>query len=560
MRNFDLSRLTATFISRMEMKDLRTIKRFLNPKLTHLRDPFEIPNLGRAVDRLIRALERKERIFVLGDYDVDGVTSTAIFVDVFRTLGVDPDFMLPKRTDDGYGLSLNVVQDRVLGNGNRYDLVVALDCGSNDYDSLESLISNGIDVIVIDHHQIQDRTHSEIVLVNPHFESCENGHSKLLCSVGLTFKLIQGLLGKLQARAMQKAFSVSLKDYLDLVALGTLSDLVPLMGDNRILVSHGLRRIGKSKHPGLQALMDVCSLTYGMDVDVVDVSFKLGPRLNAGGRMSDATISVNLLLSKSFSTCFKYAHELDALNQDRQSTERLIYDQAISYLSRRPFKDAVVLYDPEWHTGVVGIVSSRIVRNYNVPVVVLGSEGGFAKGSARSVEGVDINQALGECSDYLESWGGHPMAAGLCLRPENLESFREAFTQAVSRQVREWKLPDETSDIIGIDAWIEPSDITYDFMSELKMLGPFGVSNPEPIWGMRGAQLASKVSRFGTDNFKFWVSLTGVDYDLMGLGWGFPSRIPESRHALDLVFNLKWHEWKGRGYPQATILDWRYAL
>ena len=560
MRNFDLSRLTATFISRMGMEDLRSIKHFLNPKLTYLSNPFEITNLGRAVERLIRAIEQSEQIFVIGDYDVDGVTSTAVFVDVFRSLGADPDYMVPKRIDDGYGLSLNVVNDRVLGNGHRYDLVVALDCGSNEYESLDNLISNGVDVIVVDHHQIQDQLHPGMILVNPHSESGEKEQSKLLCSVGLTFKLIQGLLGKLQAKGMQKAFSIALKDYLDLVALGTLSDLVPLVGDNRILVSHGLKRMGKSKHPGLQALMDVCSLTYGVDVDVVDVSFKLGPRLNAGGRMSDATISVNLLLSKSFSTCFKYAHELDALNQDRQSTERLIYDQAISYLSKRPFKDAVVLYDPEWHTGVVGVVSSRIVRNYNVPVVVLGSEGGFARGSVRSVEGVDINQALNECSDYLESWGGHPMAAGLCLQPKNLEGFRESFTQAVSRQMREWKQPDQALEILEIDAWIEASDITYDFMSELKMLGPFGVRNPEPVWAMKGAQLTSKVTRFGTDNFKFWVSLTGVDYDLMGLGWGFPSRIPESRHPLDLVFNLKWHEWKGRGYPQATILDWRYAL
>ena len=560
MKNVDLSRLTAIFISRMPMKDIRTIKRFLNPKLTYLADPDEIANLDRAVERLIRAIENNERVFVLGDYDVDGVTSTAVFVDILRELGIDPDFAVPKRSEDGYGLSLNVVNDKVLGNGERYDLVVALDCGSNDHDSIDNLVANGIDVIVVDHHQIQERVHPKVILVNPHHEPNENQDSRLLCSVGLTFKLMQGLLGQLREKRMQRAFTVSLKEYLDLVALGTLSDLVPLVGDNRIMVSHGLHRIGKSKHPGLQALMDVCSLPYGKDMDAVDVSFKLGPRLNAGGRMSDATISVNLLLSKSFSTCFKYAHELDALNQDRQSTERLIYEQAISYLSRRRNpKEAVVLYDPEWHTGVVGVVSNRIVRNYQVPVVVLGAEGGLAKGSARSIEAVDINVALGECSDFLESWGGHPMAAGLSLRPENLEDFREAFAKAVSRQLAERKTQAEGTDLIEIDGWITASDITYDFMTELKLLGPFGTSNPEPVWAMKGAQLASKVSRFGSDSFKCWVSLTGVDYDLMCLGWEFPARIPESRRPLDLVFNLKWHEWKGRGYPQATLLDWRYS-
>jgi single-stranded-DNA-specific exonuclease len=560
MKNFDLSRMIAILISRMGMEDPRTIKRFLNPKLTYLQSPFEIPNLEQAVARLIPAIERKERIFVLGDYDVDGVTSTSIFVGIMRELGLDPDFSVPKRTDEGYGLSLNVVQEKVLGNGEKYDLVVALDCGSNDHDSIENLISNGIDVIVVDHHQIRGRIHPRVIFVNPHAASGENDSSKILCSVGLTFKLVQGLLNRLQAQGMQKSFSIVLKDYLDLVALGTLSDLVPLVADNRILVSHGLHRIGKSKHLGLQALMDVCSLPYGKDMDVADVSFKLGPRLNAGGRMADALTSVNLLLSNCFNTCVKYAHELDMLNQDRQSTERIIYDQAISYLSRRSFKDAVVLYDPDWHTGVVGIVSSRIARNYHIPVIVLGSEGGYARGSGRSIEEIDINEALSHCSEFLESWGGHPMAAGLSLRPENLEGFREAFAEAVSKQIANHATPIQSPEHLEVDAWIEASDITFQFMSELKLLGPFGVNNPEPVWGMNGALLASKVSRFGTDNFKFWVNLNGVDYDLMCLGWGFPSRVPESRNPLDLVFSLKWHEWKGRGYPQATVLDWRYSL
>lgn len=558
MKNFDLGRVTAILVSRMGMDDPRQIKRFLSPKLTHLQSPFQIPNLEQAVIRLMQAIKGNERIFVLGDYDVDGVTSTSLFVGILRELGLDPVFSVPKRTDSGYGLSLNVVNGKVLGDEKEFDLVVALDCGSNDCESIDNLISNQIDVIVVDHHQIRDEIHPEAILVNPHFDSGDHDSAKMLCTVALTFKLMQGLLIRLRTAGMGRAGTLSLKDYLDLVALGTLTDLVPLAAENRILVRHGLNRIGKSKHLGLQALMDVCSLPYGKDMDVADVSFKLGPRLNAGGRMADAATSINLLLSKSFSTCVKYAHELDMLNQDRQSTERMIYDQAISYLSRRSQKDAVVMYDPEWHTGVVGIVSSRIARLCHMPVIVLGSDGKMARGSARSVEGINVIEALDHCSGYLESWGGHPMAAGLSLRPEHVENFREAFTTAVAAQCCSDSLM-QSADDLEVDAWIQSEDITFPFMSELKSLGPFGVSNPEPVIGLKGAVLASKVSRFGSDNFKFWVSLTGTDFDLMCLGWGFPSRIPENRYPLDLVFNLKWHEWKGRGYPQATIIDWRYA-
>lgn len=559
-KDFGLSRITATLLSRMSLDESRVVKRFLNPKLTHLSSPFQIPSLENAIQRLIQAIDKKERVFVLGDYDVDGVTSTALFVNIMREVGLDPVYSVPKRSDDGVGLSLGIVNDQVLNDPQDFDLVVTLDCGSNDYHSIKSLVDHGVEVLIIDHHQVRGEVHPDAIIVNPHLAADEESQSTMLCTVALTFKLLQGLMMRLRALARPCSDSVSLKDYLDLVALGTVTDLVPLVGENRILVRYGLHRMGKSKNLGLQALMDVCGLPYGKELDVSDVSFKIGPRINAGGRMADATTSINLLTTPQFNNCVKYAHELDSLNQDRQCTEREIYDQAISYLSRKALKESVVLYDSDWHSGVVGIVASRIARQYEVPTVVLGSEGGLARGSARSIESVNIIEVLEACDPYLESWGGHPMAAGLSLRPENLEAFREAFSNGIASQFASRKVEDRRGpNNIEIDAWIQPADITHEFMAELRQIGPFGVGNPEPVLGVKNAQLASKVTRFGLDNFKFWVNLWGMDYDMMCIGWGFPSRIPENRYPLDLIFHLKWHEWKGRGYPQATVIDWRYS-
>jgi single-stranded-DNA-specific exonuclease len=560
-KEYGLSRIAAILVSRLDLVEARSIRRFLNPKLTHLSSPFLIPNIDRAAERLIEAVMHHQSVFILGDYDVDGVTSTALAYDVLKELGLDPGFSVPKRTDDGYGMSLGLVKEKVCSGATAFDLVLALDCGSNDYDSVEFLAAQGVDVIVVDHHQIRRAPHPRMLLVNPHVSEEEGTSGKNLCSVALTFKLMQGMLSLMRDRNLlaPEVERIAMKDYLDLVTLGTLTDLVPLTGDNRIMVRYGLHLMGKSRHLGLQALMDVCSLPYGSELDTADVSYKIGPRLNAGGRMADATLSVNLLIGKNFNSCIKYAHELDLLNQNRQVTERSIYEQATQYLSLRTVKDAVVLYDPEWHTGVLGIVSSRLARQYHMPSVVLGSEGGYARGSARSVEHINIIEVLKRCDHLLESWGGHPMAAGISLRPENLEAFRDCFAAAITEIGGEQTLPKGNRDHIEVDAWIQNTDITPSFLEELRCLGPFGIANPEPILGMRNAHLASKVSRFGTDHFKCWVTLGGMDYDLMCLGWGFPSRIPENRHPLDLIFTLKWHQWKGRGYPQATLIDWKYS-
>lgn len=561
-REFGLSRITAVLLSRMPTGHPKVVKRFLQPRLSHLASPFQIPGMEEAIQRLIRAIREKDRVFVLGDYDVDGVTSAALFVNVMRELGIEPHHSVPKRSDEGVGLSLGLVQTRVLNEQADFDLVVTLDCGSNDRESIEALLQHGLDVMIIDHHQVRTEVPADAIIVNPHLRPDEAQDATILCTVALTFKLMQGLMMRLREMGDPRADVMSLKDQLDLVALGTVTDLVPLIGENRVLVSHGLHRMGKSRNVGLQALMDVCGLPYGQDLDVSDVSFKIGPRINAGGRMADATTSVNLLTCQQFSSCVKLAHELDSLNQDRQCTEREMYEQAISYLSRKSQHASAVLYDSQWHSGVVGIVASRIARQYKVPTVVLGSEGDFARGSARSIESINVIEALADCEEFLENWGGHPMAAGLSLRPENLDAFRKAFSMAVATQMERssvGKLSEE-KDGVEVDSWVQPADITDAFMTDLRHLGPFGVGNPEPVLGMKGAQLASRVSRFGSDNFKCWVSLWGMDYDMMCLGWGFPSRIPESRYPLDILFHLKWHEWKGRGYPQATLIDWRYSI
>jgi single-stranded-DNA-specific exonuclease len=527
---------------------------FLRPELAGLSDPFLLPNLGKAVDRLHAAIQGRQRIVVLGDYDVDGVTSTALFVTILRRFGVDPRFIVPRRAEDGYGLSRSAI-DRALEEG-RPDLFVALDCGTNSHAEVAYLREQGIDVVVIDHHRTKDRALEQGLLVNPHVDAAAGGPGGAwlnLCTVGLVFKLMHGLLKRLRAENHPVAFGIKLRDHLDLVALGTVADLVPLVGENRILARHGLKILQDTRRPGLRALMEVSGLRHGQEIVPTDVSFRIGPRINASGRLADAAISVELLLSEDTRFCFETARQLDGFNRERQEIERQITDEAERAIEARFLSDpGIVLFDEGWHPGVVGIVAGRVTRKYNRPCIVLGNEGELAKGSGRSVDGVNLVEVLGTCSSDLSSWGGHPMAVGVSLAKDRLEPFRARFSEAV-RAAAGGAIVEAR---LSIAAWLEAGQIRESLMDELDSLHPFGQGNPEPVFGVRGVVLRSRPDVFKEQHFRFSFD-DGSGRKLHGVAWKMAERLPPTGSPLDFAVELNWNYFNDRKLLQLELIDWR---
>jgi len=548
-----VNRVLEELLLRAGVHESAAAAEFLDPSLSGLGDPFLLPNLEAAATRLHAAVSRGEQVVVLGDYDVDGVTSTALLVAVLRHFGLNPRFVVPRRSEDGYGLSRSAI-DRALEQG-RPGLFVALDCGTNSHDEVAYLLGQGIDVIVIDHHRSKERPLAQGILVNPHADGAGNGSvgERNLCTVGLVFKVLHGLLKQLRAENDPAAFRIKLRDYLDLVALGTVADLVPLVGENRILARHGLRILQDTARPGLRALMDVSGVKLGQEISPIDVSFRLGPRINASGRLADAALSVELLLSDDIRFCFETARQLDLFNRERQDIERQITEDAERIIEEHFLdRQGVVLFDESWHPGVVGIVAGRVTRKYNRPCIVLGNEGEMAKGSGRSVHGINLVEVLGDCSEHLAAWGGHPMAVGVSLAKENVESFRGSFDAAVRAHAG----GDIAEARIDIAAWLQPEQIREQLMDELAGLHPFGQGNPEPVFGLRGVLLPSAPTVFKEQHFRFGFE-DSRGRRLHGVAWKMAKRIPPPGVALDLAVELTWNHYNDRKLLQLALIDWK---
>lgn len=529
---------------------------FLQPALAGLGDPFLLRNLDAAATRLRQAIAGRESIVVLGDYDVDGVSSTALLVSVLRRFGLDPSFVVPRRSEDGYGLSRSAI-DRALEKG-RPQLFIVLDCGTNSHDEVAHLRGLGIDVLVLDHHRSKERVLEEGLLINPHVAADETGADagwRNLCTVGLVFKLVHGLLKQLRTENHPVAFSLKLRDYLDLVALGTVADLVPLTGENRIMARHGLTILQESRRLGLRALMDIAGVNPEQGIQPSDISFRLGPRINASGRLADAALSVELLLSDDEVFCYETAQKLDVFNRERQDIERKITEEAERLIETHYLASpGIVLFDEAWHPGVVGIVAGRVSRKYNRPCVVLGNEGDQAKGSGRSVDGLNLVAALGTCCENLTSWGGHPMAVGIALPKVHLEEFRTRFAEAV----RTVAGSDIAQARLDLAAWLTPAQITSALMDELDALRPFGQGNPEPVFGVRGAVFRWPPEVFKEIHFRFQLD-DGHGRRLHGVAWKLAHRLPPIGVPVDLAVELNWNHFNGRKLLQLELIDWRPA-
>ncbi|ABS25535.1 single-stranded-DNA-specific exonuclease RecJ [Anaeromyxobacter sp. Fw109-5] len=523
---------------------------FLASRLSELPDPFTMKGMDAAVSRLVQAVEAGERIACYGDYDVDGVTSTALLCGFLRAAGADVVTYTPHRLVEGYGLNTEAVR-KLAAQGAR--LLVTLDCGITSVEEVRAAAALGLDTVVVDHHTVPVELPAARAILNPHQPGCAYP-SKGLAAVGVTFALAMALRRTLRERGRFGGGRAepNLKDALDLVALGTIADVVPLVGANRILVRWGLEAIAKSRRPGLCALKRVAGIAEGGEVTAGQVGFRLAPRINAAGRLDDAGRGVRLLLSDDEATARALAEELDRENAARQEIERRILDEATEDARARVGAGVrgLVLARDGWHAGVVGIVASRIVERFHRPAVLVALEEGSGKGSGRSIEAFHLYDALAACSGHLARFGGHRHAAGVTVERGSLAAFRAAFEAHAAAQLAEEDLVPRCR----IDGWLEERDVTERIAEDLAKLGPFGAGHPEPVFALRGAATRARTVGAGNAHLKLALG-RGID----AIGFGMGDRLAACAGPVEAAFTLGFDAWDGARRLQLKLRDVRPA-
>ncbi len=467
----------AELLKRKGFADADDVNAFLRPRLSSLSDPFLLPNMVAAVKRVFHAVDRNERIVLFGDYDVDGVTSLALLSEMLRAYHATPELFLPLRMEEGYGLSQESVERCCEKYGPR--LLIAVDCGTSSLAEIAMLKGRGVDVIVLDHHEPKSALPDCSAVVNPKIHAGGDFHD--LCSVGIIFKLCHALL------KTRPAPEFDLKANLDLVALGTVADIVPLRGENRTFVQRGAVELARSERPGLRKLMEIAAVRPPIMAEVI--AFRLGPRLNAAGRLSTAEKALQLLLTRDEAEATVLATLLDTQNRERQSVEKKICAEAEEELGKVFCQSTagIVLGARDWHPGVLGIVASRLARKYHRPTVVVGFDStGVGKGSGRSIEGFSLVEALGHCEQWLEKFGGHEMAAGLTVREENFPAFADAF-RGVARELLS---AENLQPRLHLDHELTFPELNGDLLRWHQVLQPFGNGNPHPLFFARGVEPA----------------------------------------------------------------------
>jgi len=544
-----LSPLLAQCLLNREISEPSVATEFLEPKLKNLRDPFLLPDMVKAVARLYAARERGELVVIFGDYDVDGVTSTTLLSEALSALGWRVEAYLPHRMDEGYGLSKDGVENCL----NRFPakLLLAVDCGSTAIETIQWLNERAVDVLVLDHHQVSTPEPAAHALVNP--QRGDDKNSQMLCSVGLAFKLLHALVKRGRELNLAEMATYDIRQYLDLVALGTVADLVPLRGENRILVSQGLKALGETKRPGLVALKEVSQT--GASVGVYEVGYQIGPRLNAAGRLENASQALDLLRSKSVAEALPLARELDARNRERQEIERGMAEAAIATVRSRfnPERDYVIVEgEMLWHVGVVGIVASRVLREFYRPTIILGGSGDEWRGSGRSIEGFDLAAALRSCGDLLVKHGGHAMAAGLTIEPKQVETFRARLNELAQKSIA----PEYLQPRLALDAEVTLSQVDMIFLEALQKLEPMGQGNAAVQLAARNLRLVGEPRRMGKEGQHVKLQVTdGVSMREV-VWWGVgEAKLPSG--VFDLAFAPQKNEYNGRTTIQLKLLDWR---
>ena len=529
--------------------DGQSAKRYLSSSLREdLPSPFDMIDMEPAVVRLVRAIEDKEQIGIWGDYDVDGTTGASLLVCFLRAVGAQPIYYVPHRIEEGYGLNtagLRRLKERGVG------LIVTVDCGISNAIEIEAAREFGLEIIVIDHHQPPPKLPRALAVVNPHRKDCPFP-DKGLCAAGLAFYVVIALRAKLREGGWFPNGALDIRPYLDIVTLGTIADMVPLRGVNRTLLRRGLQELSSSSRPGVVALKKVAGIPDG-DVSAGQVGFRLGPRINAAGRVDYGIKVVELLTTESSEIAARIAQELEAHNSERRAVEAAVLEQALTRAAAVMDGGnchSLVLAGDGWHAGVLGIVASRIVEKYCRPTVVIGFEGDQGKGSARSIRGFHLVQGFQHCAEHLEKFGGHEYAGGLSIKAAKLERFADEF----EKFARQALMPEDLLPLLEIDAELQFAEIDLGLLRGLNVLKPFGIGNPEPLFMTSGAEICERRT-----------FSSGVRYHLRQAGraissvmFGVPDELPGAPGELiDIAYRLTENEWNGTSAPELRLADLR---
>ena len=523
-------------------------ERFLRPRLADLGDPFDMREMDAAVERIFRAVDHGETVCIYGDYDVDGVSSVTLLHTILSAYGLCPACFIPVRTQEGYGLSNEGISHAIEQCGCQPQLIITVDCGTSSVAEVKYLNSIGIDVIVLDHHEASPLGRPPaIAVVNAKLEP--NSPLTYLCSAGVVFKLAHAMLKR------RRLPDFDLRDYLDVVAIATVADIVPLVAENRLLTRHGLRIMARGGNIGIQAINEVTGLRSAPNAS--HVSFRIGPRLNAAGRMDSPRDALELLMTRDCDRAVQLAHCLEAHNRARQQEEEKIRAEATAMLEAADFSPArdrvIVLGSRTWHPGVVGIVASLLMRRYHKPTFIISlDENGLGKGSGRSVPGISLVQAIHACASTLVSGGGHEMAAGLVIREEMIDSFREAFDAFVRDNCSEEQLKPR----LNIDAEVNFRELTLDLLDHYELLEPFGNSNPQPIFMSRNVMLSDAPRHLQGNHLRLSLRQGTHECDAMYFNGGLV-RLPDP--PWDIAFTIDRNVWRGRTSISISIQDIRPA-
>ena len=519
-------------------------RNFLNPSLNDLYDPFCFKDMEKGVEKVISALKENERIMIFGDYDVDGITSASLMYLVLTKLGAQVSYYLPNRLVEGYGLS----EEGILEAERRgAKLIISVDCGINAVKEVDFAKKKGIDCIITDHHEPAETLPDACAIINPKQEG-ETYKGKELSGVGVAFKLAQAIYRKLGQDEKE------LEDHLDLVALGTAADIVPLLGENRILTRYGLLQVAKTSKPGLKSLIFISGL-MGKEIGTGQVVFILAPRINAVGRLGDAERAIKLLTTRDERLASEISRVLDEENRKRKNIDEGTLEQALELIQEEVDLEndkAIILASAGWHQGVIGIVASRVAERFYRPTVMISIDGEEGKGSARSIPGFHLFEALKECEDCLLKYGGHKYAAGLSISAKEIESFKEKFKLVSSRIIKDEDLIPRLS----VDAELELEEIQDELISALELFAPFGPGNLKPVFVTRGLELADDAYVVGKNHLRLKVKKNGIIMDAIGFNLGdFAKPLAMRGTKIDLAYVLELNIWNGNSKVQMRVKD-----
>ncbi len=532
----DISPVLCSLLVRRGITSVADARNFFRPKLSHLHNPFLMNDMDIAVRRLNKALGKKERILVYGDYDVDGTTAVALVYKFLQQFSSNIDYYIPDRNEDGYGISKRGVD---YAHSTGVKLIIVLDCGIKAVDEIAYAKSLGIDFIVCDHHVPDEELPCAVAILNPKLDGSTYPYPHLSgCGVGFKF---------MQAFAMDNGIPADqLYPLLDLVAVSIASDLVPIMGENRILAYHGIKQLNHSPSTGLKAIINVCALNE-KEIGINDIIFKIGPRINASGRVQQGKVAVDLLIETNLDAALAMSHQINEMNETRKELDKSMTEEAnriVEGLESFEERRAIVIFNPDWHRGVIGIVASRLTEVYHRPAVVITCTGDMATGSARSVTGFDVYKAMESCRDLLDNFGGHTYAAGFSLKVENIEAFAERFESFVTDNI----LPEQTAPVIEIDAELEFQQISRRFFNDLKKFAPHGPENSKPVFCTRNVcdYGTSKVVGRRQEHIKLELVDNKSNTILNGIAFGQSrqAKYIKSKQSFDICYTLEDNTYK----------------